>query len=62
LSEAVAALESFAAANGISLTNVPEPMGAGLVVMAEVGILKRRRRYSQPIRSEIAKEKVHPQV
>jgi hypothetical protein len=32
------------AANGISLANVPEPMSAGLMVMAGLGILRRRRR------------------
>jgi hypothetical protein len=40
----LAALDSFAAANGISLANVPEPMSAGMMVMAGLGILRRRRR------------------
>jgi hypothetical protein len=40
----VEALDSFAAANGISLANVPEPMSAGMMVMAGLGILRRRRR------------------
>ena len=40
----LAALDAFAAANGISLTNVPEPMSAGIMVMAGLGILRRRRR------------------
>ena len=31
-------------ANGISLANVPEPMSAGMMVMAGLGILRRRRR------------------
>src|SRR5208282_3579024 len=31
------------AANGINLTNVPEPMSAGMMVMAGLGILRRRR-------------------
>ena len=38
-----AALDSFAAANGISLANVPEPMSAGMMMVAGVGILRRRR-------------------
>jgi hypothetical protein len=40
----LAALDSFAAVNGISLTNVPEPASAGMMVMAGLGILRRRRR------------------
>ena len=32
--------------NGISLANVPEPMSAGMMVMAGLGILRRRRRSS----------------
>jgi autotransporter-associated beta strand protein len=40
----LAALDSFAAANGISLTSVPEPASAGMMVMAGLGILRRRRR------------------
>jgi hypothetical protein len=47
-----AALESFAAANGINLASVPEPTSAGLMVMAGLGITRRRRRSSrQPVRS-----------
>jgi fibronectin-binding autotransporter adhesin len=34
------------AANGISLSNVPEPASAGLMVMAGLGMLRRRRRSS----------------
>jgi hypothetical protein len=40
----LAALDNFAVANGISLVNVPEPMSAGMMVMAGLGILRRRRR------------------
>jgi autotransporter-associated beta strand protein len=44
----VAALDAFAAANGISLpTSVPEPASAALMVMAGLGILRRRRRFSR---------------
>jgi len=39
-----AALDAFAAANGISLENVPEPASMGLVVLAGVGALGRRGR------------------
>ena len=42
----LAALDSFAAANGISLASVPEPAATGLLVMAGLGILNRRRRSS----------------
>ncbi len=35
------------AANGISLANVPEPMSAGIMVMAGLGVLRRRRRSSR---------------
>jgi autotransporter-associated beta strand protein len=38
------ALNSFALANGIGLTNVPEPASAGMMLMAGFGILRRRRR------------------
>jgi hypothetical protein len=31
-------------ANGLSLANVPEPMSAGLIAMAGLGILRRKRR------------------
>lgn len=40
-------LNQFAAQNGISLTNVPEPLSAGIMVMAGLGILHRRRRISR---------------
>jgi hypothetical protein len=40
----VNALDAFAAANGISLVNVPEPLSAGMMVIAGLGILNRRRR------------------
>jgi hypothetical protein len=39
----LAALDNFAAANGISLTNVPEPASAGMLIVAGLGILRRRR-------------------
>jgi autotransporter-associated beta strand protein len=39
-----AALDAFAAANGISLAVVPEPMCAGMMAMAGLGMLRRRRR------------------
>ena len=41
------ALQDFAAANGISLANVPEPASAGLIAMTGLGILCRRRRSSR---------------
>jgi hypothetical protein len=40
----VAALDTFAAANGISLVNVPEPMSVGMMVTTGLGIIRRRRR------------------
>ncbi|MGA2440153.1 MAG: PEP-CTERM sorting domain-containing protein [Tepidisphaeraceae bacterium] len=40
----VAALDAFAAANGITLADVPEPASAVTIVMAGLGILRRRRR------------------
>lgn len=40
----LAAVDSFAASNGISLTSVPEPASAGLLALGAVGILGRRRR------------------
>ncbi|MGD0138091.1 MAG: autotransporter-associated beta strand repeat-containing protein [Tepidisphaeraceae bacterium] len=45
----VAALDAFAAANGLSMptSNVPEPASAGMMVMAGLGILQRRRRLSR---------------
>jgi fibronectin-binding autotransporter adhesin len=38
------ALDSFAAANGISLTSVPEPASAMVITLGAVGMLARRRR------------------
>ena len=50
----VAALDAFAAANGL-LADVPEPASAALMVMAGLGILARRRpRSLRRARSEIA--------
>ena len=43
----LAALDSFAAANGVSLINVPEPATAGMLTMIGWGILRRRRRSSR---------------
>lgn len=40
----LAALDAFAAANGISLASVPEPAGAAMVALAGMGMLGRRRR------------------
>jgi len=40
----LAALDAFAAANGISLTSVPEPASMGLLAMGAIGLLHRRRR------------------
>jgi autotransporter-associated beta strand protein len=40
----VAALDSFAAANGISLASVPEPAAFGLLALGATGMLARRRR------------------
>jgi hypothetical protein len=42
----VAALDAFAVANGLSLptAGVPEPASGGMMVMAGLGILRRRRR------------------
>jgi autotransporter-associated beta strand protein len=45
------ALDSFAAANGISLANVPEPASAGITVAVGIAILRRRRRSSRSDRS-----------
>jgi autotransporter-associated beta strand protein len=39
-----AALDAFAAANGISLNSVPEPASAGLLAVGVVSMLGRRRR------------------
>jgi hypothetical protein len=38
-----AALDDFAAANGISLVNVPEPGVAGMLAVAGLSMLRRRR-------------------
>ncbi|MGA2439317.1 MAG: PEP-CTERM sorting domain-containing protein [Tepidisphaeraceae bacterium] len=45
----VAALDAFAAANGLSLlaSSVPEPASAVMMAMAGLGILRRRRRSSR---------------
>ena len=40
----LAALDSFAAANGISLANVPEPVMGSILVFAGAGIVMGRRR------------------
>jgi len=40
----LAALDSFATANGISLANVPEPASTGMLLLVGAGILYRRRR------------------
>ena len=37
------ALQDFATANGISLSSVPEPISAGMMVMAGLSVLARRR-------------------
>jgi hypothetical protein len=42
-----AALDSFAAANGISLTNVPEPVSAAIVLIAGLSLLRRTRNDSK---------------
>jgi autotransporter-associated beta strand protein len=39
-----AALDAFAAANGLTITSVPEPATLGLLTIGAVGILSRRRR------------------
>jgi hypothetical protein len=46
----IAALDAFAAANGLSLptfANVPEPASTAIMVMTGLGILRRRRRSSR---------------
>ena len=45
----LAALDAFAAANGISLANVPEPASAATMVIAGLGLLRRRRRYGRSL-------------
>lgn len=40
----IAALDAFAAANGISLASVPEPASASVLAIGALGILRRRRR------------------
>jgi autotransporter-associated beta strand protein len=45
-----AAVDAFAAANGISLASVPEPASIGMLVVAGVGMLARRKRKMQPPR------------
>jgi len=40
----LAALDSFAAANGISLTSVPEPASVGISAMVMIGLLQTRLR------------------
>jgi hypothetical protein len=41
-----AALDAFAAANGISLNSVPEPASMGLLAVGAISMLSRRRRKS----------------
>ena len=40
----LAALDSFAASNGISLVSVPEPVSGAIFTLAAIGALSRRRR------------------
>ena len=40
----LAAMDAFAAANGISLANVPEPASTGLLILGAVSLLAQRRR------------------
>ncbi len=39
-----AAIDAFAAANGLTLPSVPEPASAGVLIVAGMGVLARRRR------------------
>ncbi|MGA2440360.1 MAG: hypothetical protein ABSH08_05350 [Tepidisphaeraceae bacterium] len=39
----IAALDAFAAANGISLANVPEPASSSLIAVLAVALLPRRK-------------------
>jgi len=51
----IAALDAFAAANGLSLptSSVPEPASAAMIVMAGLGTLRRRRRSSSRSREAV---------
>jgi hypothetical protein len=49
----MAALDYFAAANGISLVNVPEPACAAMIGIATLGILRGRRSPRQFIRKTV---------
>jgi hypothetical protein len=40
----LAAIDAFAAANGLSLASVPEPVSASILMIAGMGMLARRRR------------------
>ena len=48
----LAALDSFAAANAISLANLPEPTSVGVIVMVGWGMIWRRRRSSRYTRAK----------
>ncbi|MGD0390289.1 MAG: PEP-CTERM sorting domain-containing protein, partial [Tepidisphaeraceae bacterium] len=43
----VAALDAIAPSNGVSSANVPEPASAAMMLMAGLGILRRRRRSAE---------------
>jgi hypothetical protein len=45
------ALDSFAAANGISMASVPEPATVAMMLPAGVALLKRRRRVNSTRKS-----------
>jgi len=49
----LAALDSFAAANDISLTSVPEPACVGIMAIAGLGIIFHRRRSPSPSRTYV---------